>query len=348
MHCVRVVTELSNHDIIISHTIWVWVIVVALWGLASYDDGDEPYTTSEWQKYVAVLPVNVTHGDVSISDFEIDSNLKQFDKWFKEVDGHYDIRFYSHKLKYFENQNALWRLASLWLWWAHSHHLKTWLAHGTLLGWYWQQRPLPWDNDIDVQITTSSFAELEQFHGTVVTVNHYDYLVDINPGWRLDVSVNNTIDGRFIDISTGIYVDITVLRPAEPKLDYGENYEFDLVVDGHLLEKLHTMRNASEWRYQRHLLAGHLVGCKDDHYYAVSELQLEATTFVGTSALVPIAFRAILEREYPRGLRDTVYGSHSFHRDLGWVPHWHCPRNQVCRNRKLMAVANVTASSNKY
>jgi hypothetical protein len=31
-----------------------------------------------------------------------------------------------------------------------------WIAHGTLLGWYWNERLLPWDTDVGVQVRTSN------------------------------------------------------------------------------------------------------------------------------------------------------------------------------------------------
>jgi len=33
----------------------------------------------------------------------------------------------------------------------------TWLAHGTLLGWYWGQKIMPWDTDLDVHVRNLTF-----------------------------------------------------------------------------------------------------------------------------------------------------------------------------------------------
>ena len=38
--------------------------------------------------------------------------------------------------------------------------VKSWLAHGSLLGWYWNKRILPWDTDIDVQVSPDGLAVL--------------------------------------------------------------------------------------------------------------------------------------------------------------------------------------------
>ena len=33
------------------------------------------------------------------------------------------------------------------------NRFEFWIAHGTLLGWHWNQKHLPWDTDIDVQVS---------------------------------------------------------------------------------------------------------------------------------------------------------------------------------------------------
>ncbi|RAL68203.1 hypothetical protein DID88_008908 [Monilinia fructigena] len=41
--------------------------------------------------------------------------------------------------------------------------VETWLMHGTLLGWWWNRKILPWDSDSDVQVSEDSMPLLSSF-----------------------------------------------------------------------------------------------------------------------------------------------------------------------------------------
>jgi hypothetical protein len=94
-----------------------------------------------------------------------------------------------------------------------------WIAHGTLLGWYWNKKMLPCDTDVDVQVSAATLANMSQsFNGSVVEheFGHYErgYHLDVNTYWT-DMSSEDTanrIDARWIDSSNGKYVDITAVR----------------------------------------------------------------------------------------------------------------------------------------
>ncbi|KAL2255825.1 hypothetical protein VTK26DRAFT_2654 [Humicola hyalothermophila] len=91
------------------------------------------------------------------------------------------------------------------------------------------------------------------------------YLLDVNPHWS---SLGrgrglNVIDARWIDVSTGMYVDITGLMERDPDRAPG------------------------------------VVSCKNFHAYRVGDLYpLRETEFEGVPALVPFEFENILMGEY--------------------------------------------------
>lgn len=99
--------------------------------------------------------------------------------------------------------------------------IETWIAHGVLLGWHWNKKFLPWDTDIDVQMSADSLAilaksyNMTQYHhsfsdGTKIR----NYLLDVNPHHRI-VSiqdVSNKIDARWIDMEDGKFIDITAVH----------------------------------------------------------------------------------------------------------------------------------------
>jgi DNA-binding cell septation regulator SpoVG len=77
---------------------------------------------------------------------------------------------------------------------------------------------LPWDSDIDVQVSASTIHFLASYYNmTVHTFEGRDYMLEINPQY-IDVSMDddlNMIDGRYIDTETGLFIDITTVRPKE-------------------------------------------------------------------------------------------------------------------------------------
>ncbi|KAJ6788053.1 hypothetical protein PWT90_09274 [Aphanocladium album] len=124
--------------------------------------------------------------------------------------------------------------------------VETWLAHGTLLRWWWNAQTMPWDYDIDVQVSGATmkgladnlngtehlcaFAEIsetvDEEAGPVVATNsshNRTYLLDINPHHTELNSGGgyNLIDGRCIDMENGMFVDITELRERASQGDPG-------------------------------------------------------------------------------------------------------------------------------
>lgn len=122
---------------------------------------------------------------------------------------------------------------------------ESWIIHGTLLGWWWNRKVfypqvkhpttpsrftrccadltviwqiMPWDSDIDVQMSVSTVHYLASYYN--MTIHRYqkrDYMLEINPKYT-DGSFEdklNVIDGRWIDIQTGLFIDITAIRPKK-------------------------------------------------------------------------------------------------------------------------------------
>lgn len=204
---------------------------------------------------------------------------------------HYDARYFPRRnggaLAYAERQAALHHLVQSYLSVFASLELETWLAHGSLLGWFWNARNLPYDADVDAQVSGETMLALVRggYNGTMYRwdVDDYSYseeedkgkagggkrsrsyLLDINPfSTRLERGTGlNLIDARWIDTETGVFVDITALMERNP-------------------------------RYQPGVLS-----CKNNHSYRRDELYpLRETKFEGVTALVPWDYRGILVAEY--------------------------------------------------
>lgn len=166
--------------------------------------------------------------------------------------------------------------------------ITTWLAHGSLLGWYWGQRRLPWDDDFDFHISLQHLTFLAKYYNmTVYTYGHSSYLLDINAMFaqgrgsviedRTAFPDANTIDARWIDMQTGLFADITALSMNTVRGDDHSN--------------------------------GKLFRAKDGHEYSESDIYpLHCSTFEGCSVLVPYGAERILVREYGKqALTETTF-----------------------------------------
>lgn len=203
-------------------------------------------------------------------------------KYFHEAtfDTHYDHRFGLHPLTYHDRRRSLSALLRAYLSRMDELEVETWLMHGSLLGWYWNQKILPWDNDLDAQLSEPSLEKLSSFHNmTVHNTQGADYLLEVNPNWsNADPGdVSNKIDARWIDMDSGLYVDITVLR--------------------------HDING----------MKGSMI-CKDSHHYMHNDIfPLHNTTFEDVLAKVPVAYTRVLGEEYGfDSMNNTEYAGHHF------------------------------------
>ena len=83
---------------------------------------------------------------------------------------------------------------------------------------------LPWDSDVDVQMTIDTMSFLFNYYQLYVF--HYNfpdqpegknYMLEINPNYLISDRWDylNGIDARWIDMETGIFIDITAVRVNE-------------------------------------------------------------------------------------------------------------------------------------
>ncbi|RMZ78316.1 hypothetical protein DV737_g3935, partial [Chaetothyriales sp. CBS 132003] len=155
------------------------------------------------------------------SDRSLRGNAEE--KYFQEstFHQHYDGRFASHKLQDDLRLPQLTALMQSFLSTMDDIGAETWIMHGTLLGWWWNGKLLPWDSDIDVQVTEQTMGFLAKFYN--MTEYHFTfpdnkdgvtYLLEINPHYVNGTTADtlNVIDARWIDTQTGLFIDISTVR----------------------------------------------------------------------------------------------------------------------------------------
>lgn len=223
------------------------------------------------------------------------------DKYFHEPGGselgnHYDSRYHHGIQDYADRKDTQLHMLKAYLTFFNENELETWLAHGTLLGWWWNGKVLasycyavevplissltvlglqmlPWDWDIDTQVSGSTLAYMGKHYNNT----HYEYVskddppvkrtyfLDVNPASIERERGNglNIIDARWIDTRNGLYIDITGLSETHPDDQPGV------------------------W------------ACKNYHRYHTTDLYpMRETMYEGVIAKVPYAYDRILTQEY--------------------------------------------------
>ncbi|KAH6871628.1 LicD family-domain-containing protein [Thelonectria olida] len=167
-----------------------------------------------------------------------------------------------------ERQAALTRLLRSFVGTMDDVGITTWLAHGSLLAWHWSARIFPWEWDLDVHVHLRGLEKLASCClGSVYEYGTGEkYLLDVNAFvWERNgmVDPTNRIDARWIDLATGLYVDITAVEEAD---------------------------DAEE---------GVSLAAKDGHRYRKRNvLPLRVAWFEGVEVLVPWNATVLLEHEY--------------------------------------------------
>ncbi|KAF4442835.1 hypothetical protein F53441_11625 [Fusarium austroafricanum] len=199
-------------------------------------------------------------------------------KYFKEPTdhSHYDARYFHDALEH-EAQNAgIKVLMQTYLATFRDLGIQTWLMHGSLLGWWWGKKVMPWDLDADVSVTEADMHFLAAYYN--MTVYYYEYencpngcffQLDVNPYYihRGRDDELNHIDARWIDMQTGQFIDITAVR-YDPGHERGEGVMYD--------------KHDHEF--------------KDKYIFPLLE-----TTFEGLQVKIPYRYKDFLESEYGDG-----------------------------------------------
>ncbi|OHF00051.1 hypothetical protein CORC01_04697 [Colletotrichum orchidophilum] len=234
--------------------------------------------------------------DVSRNSLQA-SGKRQDNKYFHEPCcgeklGHYDIRYFREAVGYDDHRIVLRNLVRSYLIITKKLKVETWLAHGTLLGWWWNGKIMPWDYDLDVQVSTATLYWMGQNLNR--TEHDFDwtdedgnarrerYLLDVNPhGTDKDRGDGqNIIDARWINMANGAFIDITGLAERNPTGMPGV------------------------W------------SCKNHHRYRTTDLfPMRETEFEGVPATIPYSFERILSEEY--GTKSLVTTEWQGHR---WEP----------------------------
>lgn len=228
--------------------------------------------------------------------------------------GHYDWKFFKGlKINSDVHLPHLHGLILAWLRFTNANDITTWIAHGSLLGWYWNGLSFPWDADYDVQVPITDLHKLaRKFNQTIIVDFGGDSSDNVRLGrFFLDCGTwishrergngQNNIDARFIDMDSGLYVDITGL--AVSSLMAPERY--DKIIPGGQLRPTNRVQAPNPTAERRINNAAQLYNCRNKHFLSLLEISpLRLTMMEGVPAYIPKNFTQMLQIEY--GEKGTV------------------------------------------
>lgn len=235
----------------------------------------------------------------------------------REWGWHYDWRYFNGALNYEKphwNQQEMThrtniildRLLRNWQRFSIEKGIITWIMHGPLLSWYWNGLMFPYDNDLDIQMPIDELVNLaKNYNQTLVVENPSEgygkYLIEVNSYMhnRGVSDQQNHIDARFIDVDSGIYIDITALSNsnAKPPREYEVKNLVDLGQD-----KL-------------------IFNDRRKHFYNLDQIgPLKFSMMTGIPVLVPHEISNRLTFEYSKGLSSFEFSGWFFIKKLNlWV-----------------------------
>ena len=213
----------------------------------------------------------------------------------------YDWRFFTGIInKTPQLQLANGRLLKAFLKLTNRYGIKSWVSHGSLLGWYWNGLRLPWEPDVSIQLPIRDFHRLTRLFNQSIVVdfgNDLDketrfgrYFLDSASllSQRTKGNTNNIIDARFIDIDTGVKIDITALAVSDT-LAPSRYYEQSAV--GHDTLKSMTPLNRNNMLQ--------LYNCRKEQFIAMNQLDpLRLSMVQGEYGYIPYGFDLIMQNEY--------------------------------------------------
>lgn len=98
------------------------------------------------------------------------------------------------------------------------------IMHGSLIGWYFNKRILPWDNDIDIILLGDDVDEFVKYDN----MQTKDWIIKVNPNYKnRDIrDTNNKIDARIISKNNGVFIDITFFWICKDTVKAKDKHQF--------------------------------------------------------------------------------------------------------------------------
>ncbi|CUM63908.1 uncharacterized protein PRCAT00001496001 [Priceomyces carsonii] len=264
---------------------------------------------------------------------------------------HFAYPFFKRYVSNRERQSIVHHMVRAWFQFAEAYNYTSWINYGSLLGWAYNGVNLPWDTDVDIQMPIQQLDKLgRKFNKTIVIENprygNSKYFLEVAPTYVKQGNGKNFIDARFIDINSGLYIDISALSYTHHK------------PPSKALENIPPKERSKAM----------VVHCKNWNWHPYDELfPIRHTYFEGGSVYIPNNVSSILSRKYGKGsyTNKLHFLNHNYQKDINlWVPDGICAdsppidrfevgdRNSLslkgaCDNRYLQDEYSITRESSE-
>ncbi|ODV59200.1 uncharacterized protein ASCRUDRAFT_37987 [Ascoidea rubescens DSM 1968] len=227
---------------------------------------------------------------------------------------HYNFPFIKQIITHDERLHVIHHLVRSWFKFCENYGIVTWINYGNLIGWWFNAQNLPWDNDVDVQVSIQDLDKIGRLYNNSLIVENPKngnalFWLQTDPFYPHDGLGKNFIDARFIDTRTGIYIDVSALwnTPNDPPNNL---YPSDMSED----EKKKQVE----------------VHCKHWQWFLLTDIfPLRRTIYEGAQAYIPRKIETILNRFYSdRAITETRIFKHNYQEDISlWVP------DEICNDK---------------
>ncbi|GEQ70243.1 hypothetical protein JCM33374_g3919 [Metschnikowia sp. JCM 33374] len=220
---------------------------------------------------------------------------------------HTSFPFFKRFISSKERQSVIQHMVRAWFRFSEANGVNSWVNYGSLLGWAYNGVNLPWDTDVDIQIPIAQLDKLSRrFNSTIITENPRDgnakYFFEVSPTYTRQGNGRNFIDARFIEINTGLYIDISVLAHTSDQSPKS------------------LMASLSEEEKLRAIP----VHCKNWNWHLLDEiLPIRSTIFEGSPVYIPKNISSILSRKYGQDSFTSKLSFNGYHYDSQlslWIP----------------------------
>lgn len=221
---------------------------------------------------------------------------------------HYNFPWIKQIIAHEERIQVVHHLIRSWFKYAEHAQIISWFNYGNLIGWYFNAQNLPWDNDVDVQVSIKDIDKIGRYHNNTLVVEDpkngdHVFWIQTNP-YYLQQNNAQFIDARYIDIKAGIYIDISALW--ETKTPLPQNFK------------------PKEGQIAIH--------CKHYNWFSFSDIfPLRRTIYEGAQAYMPHGIEPILRRYYgDKAIDNWNIFDHNWQPDIGlWVANQVCEKDMV-------------------
>jgi len=242
---------------------------------------------------------------------------------------HYDGRFADKVLPEAERIIALKALLRAYLSTMNDIGAETWIMHGSLLGWWWNRKIMPWDSDVDVQISERSIAHLARYYN--MTIHHFQF-AELAGGESITIRRTSTTAATVAN-STASATSTPTPTPSTVASTYqGRDYMLEInpnwvnpsvldhynMIDARWIDTetglfidITTLRRDVEAEQRGY--PGRMM-CKDRHHYLEEDVfPLRESVFENVPVKIPFAYSELLIEEYgAQCLTATEFEGHRF------------------------------------